>query len=61
MKPQPQYDPEELSRHDLTEEEAEDLRQGLLEVDRGETVPLAQVRAQMLAMLEARARDRRAG
>jgi hypothetical protein len=57
----PTYDPDELAKYDLTEEEAEDLRQGLEEADRGEGVPLAQVRAELLAELEAIARVRRTG
>jgi hypothetical protein len=59
--PRPTYDPDELSKHDLTEEEAEDLRQGLEEADRGEGIPLAQVRAELLTELEAIARVRRTG
>ncbi len=32
------YDPADLAQYDLTEEEAEGIRQGMLEMDRGETV-----------------------
>jgi hypothetical protein len=62
----PEYDPAELAKYDLTEDEAEDLRQGLLEIDRGETVPLAEAHAEIMAELEdelrlQEERERRAG
>jgi hypothetical protein len=59
----PRYDPTELEAMGLTEEEAEDIRQGMEEVDRGETVPLKESFDQIIAELEelTRVRERRTG
>ncbi len=55
------YDPAELEAHSLTEEEAEEIREAMEEVDRGESRPLEDVRTELLAEIEAVARVRRAG
>jgi predicted transcriptional regulator len=34
----PKYDPAELAKYDMTEEEAEAVREGLEQIDRGEAV-----------------------
>jgi len=52
----PKYDPADLSKYDLTEEEAEDIRQGMLEIDRGETISLDQLSAEISAELQAELR-----
>jgi hypothetical protein len=59
----PKYDPEELAKYDLTAEEAEGIRRGLEQIDRGETVDLDASTDEILATLEAltRVRERRAG
>jgi hypothetical protein len=49
----PKYDPVELAAAGLTEEEAEDLRQGLEEVDRGEGMSGVQFFAELREDLEA--------
>lgn len=49
----PTYDPAELAKYDMTEEEAEAVREGLEELDRGESIPLARAFDELHAELEA--------
>jgi hypothetical protein len=57
----PKYDPDELEAAGLTEEEAEGVRQGLLQIDRGETVDGKVSFARLRGVLEqmTRLRERR--
>ena len=59
----PKYDPDDLAKYDLTEEEADGIRQGMLEIDRGETVDGAESFKRILDELEemTRIRERRTG
>jgi len=59
----PKYDPEELDRQGLTEEQAEGIRLAMEEIDQGKGIPGDQAISDLVDELEelTRGRERRAG
>ncbi len=47
----PKYDPDEIARYAMTEDEADEIREGLAAIDRGETVSMDEVWADAMAAL----------
>jgi hypothetical protein len=57
----PKYDPEDLARYEMTEDEAEEIREGLASIDRGETASMDEVWADAMAAIDAVSKRRRTG